>query len=225
MSNKLVILQEHIENRIFTLRGVQVMIDFHLAELYQVETRALNQAVKRNAERFPKDFMFQLTKEEWLSVQSQIVLIERQNLKSQIVTSSEHGGRRKLPFVFTEQGVASLSGVLKSETATNVFIAIMRAFISMRKLLLNNASIFQRLDIIELKQIENNKKFEQVFKALERNKGIPLSKSHDRFLIIDGTEVYHLGASLKDLGKKLFAFSKLNKNSVLNILNELEELV
>ena len=155
-------MQEHIENRIFTLRGVQVMIDFHLAELYQVETRALNQAVKRNAERFPKDFMFQLTKEEWLSVQSQIVLIERQNLKSQIVTSSEHGGRRKLPFVFTEQGVASLSGVLKSETATNVFIAIMRAFISMRKLLLNNASIFQRLDIIELKQIETNKKFEQV---------------------------------------------------------------
>jgi hypothetical protein len=225
MSNKLIIMQEHIENRIFTLRGVQVMIDFHLAELYQVETRALNQAVKRNAERFPKDFMFQLTKEEWLSVQSQIVLIERQNLKSQIVTSSEHGGRRKLPFVFTEQGVASLSGVLKSETATNVFIAIMRAFISMRKLLLNNASIFQRLDIIELKQIETNKKFEQVFKALERNKGIPFAKSHDRFLIIDGTEVYHLGASLKDLGKKLFAFSKLNKASVDNIMKLILELI
>jgi hypothetical protein len=222
MSNKLIIMQEHIENRIFTLRGVQVMIDFHLAELYQVETKRLNEQVKRNKYRFPERFMFQLTVEEWIALQSQIATANMvQGLQSQIATAK----RRTLPYAFTEQGVAMISAVLNSDSAITASIMIIDAFISMRKLLLNNASIFQRLDIIELKQIETNKKFEQVFKALESNKEIPLAKSHDRFLIIDGTEVYHLGASLKDLGKKLFAFSKLNKNSVLNILNKLEELV
>lgn len=102
MANELILSQKEIENRIFTIRGVQVMLDTDLAIIYNVETRVLNQAVKRNIERFPDDFMFQLTEDEW------------KNLKSQIVMSSEHGGRRTRPYAFTEQGVSGLSGVLKS---------------------------------------------------------------------------------------------------------------
>ncbi|MBX3164885.1 MAG: ORF6N domain-containing protein [Bacteroidetes bacterium] len=293
MSNELSISQKQIENKIFNIRGVQVMIDSDLAEMYQVETRALNQAVKRNIDRFPSDFMFQLTQEEW------------NNLTSQNVTSSEHGGRRKLPFAFTEQGVSGLSGVLKSETASKIHVAIMRAFVEMRKLIANHNGLLQRMDGIERKQLETDQKFEKVFKALEGNtiptqgvffdgqvfdayelaskiirsakqnialidnyidettlthlakkkKGtsvLLLSKniskqltldvqkantqygnftaktftqSHDRFLIIDQKEIYHLGASLKDLGKKWFAFSKMEKESVSNIMNAILKLI
>ena len=110
-----------IQQRIHIIRNMQVMLDFDLAELYQIETRVLNQAVKRNIKRFPSDFMFQLTKEEW------------DNLKSQFVTSS-WGGTRKLPFAFTEQGVAMLSSVLSSDTAIEVNIAIMRTFVAVRQL-------------------------------------------------------------------------------------------
>ena len=287
MSKETNILQKNIENRIVMLRDTQVMIDRDLAEIYQVETRVLNQAVKRNSERFPDDFMFRLTQAEW------------DNLKSQNVISREHGGRRKLPFVFTEQGVAGLSGVLKSETASRVHVAIMRAFVAMRKLIRNNHLLYARLDLLEHKQLETNQKLEQVFKALERKDIIPhqgvffdgqvfdayelaskiirtarhtivlidnyidestlthlskkkknvkvillsknsgrqllldvqkaneqygnfelitFAKSHDRFLIIDNTEVYHLGASLKDLGRKWFAFSKLDAASVSSLI-------
>ena len=287
MSKETNILQKNIENRIVMIRDTQVMLDGDLAEIYQVETRVLNQAVKRNSERFPDDFMFRLTQAEW------------DNLKSQNVISREHGGRRKKPYVFTEQGVAGLSGVLKSETASRVHVAIMRAFVAMRKLIRNNHLLSARLDLLEHKQLETNQKLEQVFKALERkdiiphqgvffdgqvfdayeltskiirtarhtivlidnymdestlthlskkgknvkvillskNTGkqllldvqkaneqyghfelIPFAKSHDRFLIIDHTEVYHLGASLKDLGKKWFAFSKLDAASVSSII-------
>jgi len=115
---------EPIQNRIYELRGCKVMLDFHLAEAYQVETRRLNESVKRNIKRFPSDFMFQLTKEEW------------KILMSQIATSS-WGGTRKLPYAFTEQGVAMLSGLLNSDVAITANIRIMRAFVAVRQLILN----------------------------------------------------------------------------------------
>jgi hypothetical protein len=299
MNNELSISKKHIENRIFTIRGEQVMLDYHLAELFIVETKRLNEQVKRNTKRFPLSFMFQLTTSEWDKLQSQIATTEPNvDLRSQIATTK----RRTLPFVFTEQGVAMLSAVLNSDTAIKVSIQIMDAFVKMRQIVLQNSLINYRLDKIEIKQLDNEQKFEQVFKALESKNTIPnqgvffdgqvfdayelaskiirsakativlidnyidestlthlskkakavkvrlltktiskqldldlkkaneqynhfelktFTKSHDRFLIIDSTEVYHLGVSLKDLGKKWFAFSKLDKNSVANILNEI----
>ncbi len=272
---------DDIQNKIFTIRGVQVMIDRDLAELYGVETRVLNQAVKRNIKRFPDDFMFQLKKDEF------------ENLMSQNVISSftGHGGVRKMPFVFTEQGVSMLSAVLKSDIAVEVSIKIIKAFVNMRKFLVDHGAIFQRLNMVELKQLKTDEKIEQILKALGR--GVPspekgvffegqifdahvvvsniirkaekeivlidnyvdesvlllltkrragvratiytktitpplkldlqkhnrqypgieiktITNAHDRFLIIDGKDLYHIGASLKDLGKKWFAFSRLN---------------
>ncbi len=280
MAHKPITAQKEIENLIYTIRGKQLMLDSDLASLYQVETKNLNKAVKRNIERFPTSFCFQLSKEEV------------ENLRFQIGTSSlSYGGRRYLPYVFTEQGIAMLSAVLRSDVAIKVSIEIMNAFVDMRKILISNASLFQRLDKMELKQLESDKKFEAIFKALERDKlhsdkGIfydgqifdaytfvsniirnaktsiilidnyiddtvltllgkrtnkvtatiytksisnqlrldlqrynsqypPIeievfSNAHDRFIIIDGTELYHVGASLKDLGKKWFAFSRMD---------------
>jgi hypothetical protein len=274
---------ENIQNRIFTIRNTQVMLDSDLAELYQVETRVLNQAVKRNIKRFPEEFRFQLLLEEW------------NFLKSQFVTSnSTHGGKRKLPYVFTEQGVAMLSAVLRSDIAVKVSIQIMQAFIKMKKFISTNAVIFQRLENIEKKQVITDEKFDRIFKALEdkllppkqgifyngqifdaytliadiirsakksiilidnyvddtvlkqlakrdekvtatiftktineilkqdidkHNNQYPkielrkLNTAHDRFLIIDRKTVYHFGASLKDAGKKWFAFSKLEMDA------------
>lgn len=316
MNNQIVPV-ENIQNRIFTIRNVQVMLDSHLAEMYKVETKALNRAVKRNIERFPESFRFQLTANEYENLRFQIdtssdevlrfqtgtLETQNPNLRFQIGTSSgEHGGRRYLPYAFTEQGVAMLSAVLRSETAIKVSIRIMQAFVEMRKMVLGNAALFQRLDKVELKQIEADQKFEQVFKALEsRNpqpdKGIfydgqvfdawifvsdiirsanqsiilidnyiddtvftlfgkrkpgvqvtfytktiskqllldaqkhnaqydpievkQMADAHDRFLIIDETTLYHIGASLKDLGKKWFAFSKMD-SGVGNMLNLLK---
>ena len=126
-----------IKNRIFTIRGMQVMVDSNLAEMFQVEVKRLNEQVKRNIDRFPEKFRFQLTKQE------------SENLKSQFATSSlEHGGKRKLSFVFTEQGVAMLSAVLRSETAIKVSILIMDAFVEMRKFLSENANVFIKLSLI-----------------------------------------------------------------------------
>ncbi|MEK6982445.1 MAG: ORF6N domain-containing protein [Candidatus Micrarchaeota archaeon] len=277
-----------IKNKIYMVRDKQVMLDSDLAELYNVPTKVLNQAVKRSIQRFPIDFMFQISKNEF------------EGLKSQFVTSS-WGGRRNLPYAFTEQGVAMLSGVLKSDTAIRISIEIINAFIRMRKFMFSNANIFYRLDIVEKKQIEHDQKFDQVFDAIQskdikpekgiffdgqifdaykflsdlirtaqtslvlvdnyiddsvltlfskRNKNVQVTiftkeiskqlhldltkynsqypiikvvefnQSHDRFLIIDNKEVYHIGASLKDLGKKWFAFSKFDKD-VLNILDKL----
>lgn len=284
--------QDHIENKIFTIRNIHVMIDSDLAELYQVETKVLNQAVKRNIERFPDSFRFQLRAKEL------------DNLRSQNVTSREHGGRRYLPYAFTEQGVAMLSAVLRSDVAVKVSIQIMQAFVTMRKFLLQNASVFQRLDQVELRLLQNDERFDRIFKALEAgrpepDKGIffegqifdayafvsdlvkrakreiilidnyvdesvltllskrkigvkatlftksisktlqldlekhnaqypPISlktftQSHDRFLLIDQSELYHIGASLKDLGKKWFAFSRMDSLSAL-VLNQLNEV-
>ena len=286
---------ESIENLILNIRGKQVMLDRDLARLYGVETKRLNEAVKRNIERFPEDFMFQLNKEEFENWKSQIVT---SNWMSQNATSnSVIMGARKLPYAFTENGIAMLSGLLNSQTAIRVNIEIMRAFVAMRHTLLSNNQLFSRIENIEHNQLlmiqwkdktdsQINTLFQtlakhepptegvfhngQIFDAYKfatdliksakkslvlidnyvdesvllmlskRKQGVtakiytsqitqqlrldlqrhntqypPINivrhtTSHDRFLIIDDTEVYHIGASLKDLGKKLFAFSKLN---------------
>lgn len=285
-----------IQPMIRVIRGQQVMLDNDLATLYGVETRALNQAVKRNINRFPDDFMFQLTKEEL------------DNLMSQNVTSS-WGGTRKLPYAFTEQGIAMLSSVLKSQTAVEVNIRIMRAFIAMRRFIATNAQLFQRLETIEYHQLEmkqhqevTDKRIDEVFKRLDadippmqgifydgqvfdayrfvsdlirkakrsivlidnyvddtvltlldkREKGVsatiytqrvssqfqldvdrhnaqyPLieirqfSKAHDRFLLIDD-EVYHVGASIKDLGRKWFGFTLMRDITATELINKIKK--
>ena len=149
--------QGHIDYKIYTVRNNQVMLDKDLAELYQVETKVLNQAVKRNIDRFPDTFRFQLTEKEF------------ETLRSQSVTSSlSHGGRRYMPFAFTEQGVAMLSAVLRSETAIKVSIQIIKAFVKMRQLINHNSLLQERLVHLEIKQQDNEKNFEKVFKALEK---------------------------------------------------------
>ncbi len=280
MNNNTIISRKEIESLIYTVQGKQVMLDSDLALLYQVETKILNKAVKRNIERFPDTFCFQLTEEE------------SDSLRFQFGTSNTgRGGRRYLPYVFTEQGVAMLSAVLRSDIAIKVSIEIINTFVEMRKVLMSNAALFSRMDRIELRQIEADGKFEEIFKALESgklhsDKGVfydgqvfdaysfasdiirsaqrsiilidnyiddtvltllskrkqavsatiytknitnqlqldlqrhnsqypsinvhAFTQAHDRFLIIDSTELYHIGASLKDLGKKWFAFSKMN---------------
>lgn len=154
-----------IRNMIYEIRGYKVMLDFELAEMYQVETRRLNEAVKRNIKRFPLDFMFQLTKVEWDTLKSQFVISKNEhiNLMSQIATSS-WGGTRKLPYVFTEQGVAMLSGLLNSEIAIEVNIRIMRVFVEMRKTIsaYSNASseiaeLWKRVKMLELQDEETLK--------------------------------------------------------------------
>ena len=288
--NRQLPVENKVESLIQVIRGQQVMLDRDLAELYGVETRRLNEQVKRNIERFPEDFMFQLTPNEF------------DNLKSQFATSS-WGGVRKLPYAFTEQGVAMLSGVLKSSTAVEANIRIMRAFVSMRHFMVNNVAFFQRLETIEFNQLESNKvqakilahqevqdhRIDEIFRRLDEGMYKPkqgiffdnqiydaysfvseliksakqriilidnyvdesvltlldkrgenvsaciytqqinrqfrldierhnsqyppievtlFRRSHDRFLCIDDI-VYHVGASIKDLGKKWFAFSKM----------------
>lgn len=284
MSNEIIISQKEIETSIFTVRDLQVMADRDLARMFKVETRILNQAVKRNMDRFPASFMVQLS------------TIEFEQWKSQIVMSNEDKmGLRRPPNVFTEQGVAMLSAILRSEIAIKVCIQIMNAFVEMRKLVLSNAALFQRMDKVELRQIETEQKFELIFKTLESKNSLPekgifyegqvfdsysfianlirkaqqsivlidnyiddtvltlfskraekvivtlytkniskqlqldvqkhnaqyaaiqvieLVNAHDRFLIIDNKELYHIGASLKDLGKKWFAFSKMDSETI-----------
>ena len=275
-------LAGNIEPLIKVIRGQQVMLDKDLATLYGVETRVLNQTVKRNIERFPDDFRFELSREECL--------------RSQIVISKGRGGNRYSTYAFTEQSVAMLSSVLRSQTAIEVNIQIMRAFVSMRHFMVNNASVFSRLETIEYHQLEmqqhlqeSDKRIDEVFRRLDEGNAKPkqgvfyngqvydaytfvsdliksakkrivlidnyvdetvltlLDKrdnnvsaiiytqqisrqfqldidrhnaqyapidvetfrlSHDRFLCIDD-DVYHIGASIKDLGKKWFGFSKM----------------
>jgi hypothetical protein len=284
--------EESIRDKIYSVRGYQVMLDRDLAELYRVETRILNQAVKRNKERFPDEFCFLMNNTEVTKWRSQIVM-----------SNSVKIGLRWKPYVFTEQGVAMLSAVLKSSIAVEISIRIMKAFIEMRKFIQANGQIFHRLDRVEVKLLENDQKFEKVFDALESRDRLPsqglfydgqifdaynfvsdlfrraqksiliidnyvddtvllhltavskgvnvkiLTKSisdklaldiqkfssqyfhieakvftlaHDRFIIIDDKDVYHFGASLKDLGKKWFGFSKLEKSD-MELLIKLEK--
>lgn len=289
MSEHLPIVDLHIQSRIFTIRGLQVMLDRDLAQLYQVETRALKQAVRRNSNRFPDDFMFALIEAEVELLVSQSVIPSKKQL----------GGAK--PFVFTEQGVATLSSVLTSNRAIEINIHIMRAFVQMRKFIANNAVIFQRLDSIEDRQQITETRLDKVFEAIEAREVKPrqgiffdgqvfdayafvsgliksagksivlidnyvdestltllakrkagctatiythtfskslqldlqkhnaqypsieiktFKQSHDRFLILDDCTVYHFGASLKDLGKKMFAFSRFDKEA-LDVLGRL----
>ncbi len=151
-----------IRDLIYTVRGVQVMLDSDLARLYGVETRRLNENVKRNSSRFPEPFCFQLSREEY------------ENLMSQFATSSyegNHGGRRKLPYVFTEQGVAMLSAVLRSESAIQVSVRIMQSFVEMRHFIAGNAAMFEQVRAVELRQLEyqrtTDERFERVFDYME----------------------------------------------------------
>lgn len=150
-SSSLIIPAERIEQRIFYLRGSKVMLSADLAELYGVTVKGLNQAVKRNLDRFPEDFMFQLSREEF------------NDLKSQIVTSGWGGMRRALPYAFTEQGIAMLSGVLNSPRAIRVNIQIMRAFVKLRQMLASNAELARKLDELEKKY---DRQFKIVFTAI-----------------------------------------------------------
>lgn len=147
-------LTEGIQSRIFTIRDAHVMLDSDLAALYQVGTKVLNQAVKRNKGRFPGEFCFRLTAAEFGT------------LKSQNVTAS-WGGRRSRPYAFTEQGVAMLSAVLRSDAAVDISVKVIRAFVAMRRFILSNAQIFQRLDTLELRQLETDRKMDGVLNALE----------------------------------------------------------
>jgi len=155
-----VLIEEKIINKIYVIRGKKVMIDKDLAELYNVETKVLKQQVKRNIERFPGDFMFELTQEEFNSLRSQIV-------------TSNRGGTRYMPMVFTEQGVAMLSSVLNSDRAIAVNIQIIRVFTKMREMLETHKDILQKIDQLQRKEIEQDEKIMLIFeyiKQLEKSK-------------------------------------------------------
>ncbi len=327
------IVASTIESRIFTIRGKQVILDRDLAELYGVETKRLNQAVKRNLERFPEEFMFRLTKDEIAFLRSQFTIsnckfnrkyqeyndLSINSVMSQIVTSpktpiesmfsGQEGGTRKLPYVFTEQGVAMLSAVLRSKTAIHMSIQIMNAFVSMRHFLRTNARVFLEIDDIkkhlissDIHQQQTDNRVRELFSLIDKynvvdTQGIfyqgqifdayakftdfitqakaeiilidnyvdiktleHLSKKrsqvnvtiythiktslttqdikkfnslfprmtvrytdamHDRFLIIDRQTLYHMGASLKDLGRKCFAFTTLDSRLINDLLQYL----
>lgn len=280
---------DNITSKIYTIRGLQVMLDRNLSELYGVENKKLNEQVKRNIDRFPQKFRFQLTKNE----KDELVAI-CDHLQSMKYSSS-------LPYVFTEQGVAMLSSVLNSKIAIEISIKIIDAFVNMRKFISNNGLVFQRLDSLEHKQLQTDEKIEAIFHAIEAKsikptqgifydgqiydayvfvadliksakeniilidnyidetvltlfsknpnikvviytnsiskqlkldlqkynaqyKNIELKEfknAHDRFMILDNKEVYHIGASLKYLGKKWFAFSKFDVE-VFEMLSKLD---
>lgn len=287
---------DRLADRIYTLRGVQVMIDSDLATAYNVPVKVFNQAVKRNLTRFPASFRFQLTNQEVA------------HLRSQIVTSSGHGGTRYLPYAFTEQGVAMLSAVLRSDTAIQTSIQIINAFVAMRHFIGSSGNLLHRMESLEHRQISHeirtDQRFEQVFEALEQRlpptqgvffdgqlfdayrfindllrqarrsivlidnyvddtvlaqldkrapgisatiltksigktlaqdlkrhnqqyppiTAIAFGHSHDRFLILDDETVYHLGASLKDLGKRWFAFTRMEKAG-LTVMERVERVI
>ena len=283
---------EEIKNLIYTIRGKQVMLDSDVAMLYHYETKKVNQAVKRNIDRFPERFCFQLTEEEL------------ENMWSQIVTTSKledykYRSKKYLPYVFTEQGIAMLSGILKSEVAVQASIKIMDAFVEMRKFISINKNLFEKVINIENKMdkkfVEQDKKFDKIFDQLQHeenikqkiffegqiydayslivdiiktaskkiliidnyiddsvlkmltkkkdnvevviltsnksniqnidiqkfNKEYPIlkvaktNKFHDRFIVIDNKEMYHLGASIKDLGKKCFGINKIEDMEII----------
>ena len=282
ITNDLVeITRPSIEKRIYVIRDKQVMLDSDLAVLYQVETGALHRAVKRNISRFPEDFRFQLTNEEYQNLRCQT------GISSSAQGENNYGGRRTLPYVFTEQRISMLASVLHSEVAIKVSIGIMRAFVEMRRFIANNALLFERISNVELKQLEYQKqtdeKLDQIFDAFslivsliqkaekeivlidgyvdigtlnlltKKNENVtvvmytlkrtklsqedvnnfnsqyPLLEVrytkvyHDRFLILDKKNVYHIGASLKDAGKKCFGISLIEDAGIVrDILQRLE---
>ena len=223
---------ENIENLIRFIRGKQVMLDRDLARLYGVEARALNQAVQRNIERFPEDFMFQLTKEEFENLKSQIVISsENEILKSQNVISS-WGGIRKWPYVFTENGVAMLSSVLRSQQAISINIQVMRALNAMRHFIGSQAQVFQRLEVVERSQLalntsqaelsaqvaENNKKLEEVFRRLDDN-----SEKPEKGIFYDGQifDAYSfINERIREAKKRIVLIDNYVDDSVLTMLDK-----
>ena len=297
---------EEIKNLIYSIRGKQVMLDSDVAMLYHYPTKRINETVNRNKQRFPENFCFQLTDEEYEVLRCKDSIQENfdNSLRSQFATLNENVGRGKhrkyLPYVFTEQGIAMLSGLLKNDIAIQVSINIMNAFVEMRKFLMLNGQVFERLTSMEYKLLEHDKKFDEVFNQLQFeenikqriffqgqiydaysliidiikrankkiliidnyiddsvlkmlakkkkhvevviltsdktniqnidiqkfNKEYPIlkvsktNKFHDRFIVIDNREMYHLGASIKDLGKKCFGISKIeDKEIIAKIIN------
>jgi len=158
-----------IQNRIYEIRGERVMLDRDLAALYETETKALNLAVKRNSKRFPADFMFQLTKEEFEGLRFQIETLEKTDnpLRLQNETSKGRGGTRYMPYAFTEQGVAMLSGILNSDKAINMNISIMRAFVEVRKVLLRQNDLKEQLKEIREKLGEHDAQLNSIYDAME----------------------------------------------------------
>jgi hypothetical protein len=158
-----------IQNRIYELRGQRIILDRDLADFYDVPTKSLNLAVKRNLKRFPKDFMFKLTKDEFDSLRFQIETLEKERkpLRLQNETSKGRGGTRYLPYAFTEQGVAMLSGILNSDKAINMNIAIMRAFVEVRKVLLMQADLKEQLKQIRERLGEHDAQLNQIYDAME----------------------------------------------------------
>lgn len=184
-----IIPQQQIENLIYTIRDIQVMLDRDLARLYQVETKALNRAVKRNIERFPEHFMFQLTKEEWEDLKTQNKITnplryqtvttntEDGTLRYQTGTSNNgRGGTRYLPYVFTEQGVSQLSAVLRSQVAVSMSIRVIDAFVAMRRFLATNAGLFQRLEYVERHQLEADNKIEAILQRMDEMSPPPVTE-------------------------------------------------
>jgi len=169
MPKELIIPDELVMNKIYFIRGQKVMLDFDLANLYRVETRVLNQSVKRNGDRFPKDFMFRLTKVEWDLLRSQFVTLKAENDSSQFVMSPrKHRAPLYLPYVFTEQGVAMLSGVLRSKIAIRVHIQIIRVFGKMKELLLTQKDILLQLEKIEKKLTGHDEDIALIFQYLKQ---------------------------------------------------------
>lgn len=159
-----------IQNRIYEIRGERVMLDKDLAVLYEIETKVLNQAVKRNTKRFPKDFMFQLTKEEVEDIRLQIANFKKESsLRSQFVTLKNERGQhlKYLPYAFTEQGVAMLSGVINSEKAISMNIAIMRAFVAVRQVLIKQNDIKEQIKQIKERIGEHDEQLNQIYEAME----------------------------------------------------------
>ncbi len=160
---------QSIQNRIYEIRGERVMLDRDLAALYETETKVLNLAVKRNSKRFPKDFMFQLSTEEFEALRFQIETLEKTNtsLRLQNETSNGRGGTRYLPYVFTEQGVAMLSGILNSDKAISMNIAIMRAFVEVRRILLRQGDLIEQLKEIKERLGGHDVQLNQIYDAME----------------------------------------------------------
>lgn len=159
---------QEIKNLIYTIIGKQVMIDSDVAMLYQYETKNINKAVKRNIERFPEDFCFQLTESELQILRFQIGTSNQ----SKKMNYETRGGRRYLPYVFTEQGIAMLAGVLKNKIAVKVSINIIKSFIEMRKFISTNGQVFERLTNVEYKLLEYDKKFDEIFNQLQHEENI-----------------------------------------------------
>ena len=159
-----------IKNKIHNIRGKQVMLDSDLAELYGVETRILNQSVKRNIDRFPEDFMFQLNEEEFIDWKSQIVI---SNFEKKEDVNKFKMGLRKLPYAFSEQGVSMLSGILRSKKAVEVNIQIMRAFVEMRRFLSQNFEVFEKFQRIDKKLLVHDDNFNKIFEAMEKKELMP----------------------------------------------------